>query len=113
MSFEEALDVPEPKSPASTSATASPSRAACAAVAAPITPPPITSRSNDVRSSASRAARPGQSGFVHAFRPARVDDLDAGERRVSGRSSRAATISPSAVVSRIVRAVPVARAGPR
>ena len=78
MSFDDALDVPEPKSPASTSATASPARAACAAVAAPITPPPITSRSNAVR--VERLARGGparvrvivyaHSGFVHARRPA-------------------------------------------
>ena len=56
MSFDDALDVPEPKSPASTSATASPARAACAAVAAPIMPPPITSRSNGVRGERARAA---------------------------------------------------------
>jgi hypothetical protein len=46
MSFEEALDVPAPKSPRSTSATARPARAASAAIPAPMIPPPMTSRSN-------------------------------------------------------------------
>ena len=45
ISFEDALVVPPPKSPRSTSATARPCRAAVAAMPAPTMPPPITSRS--------------------------------------------------------------------
>ena len=46
MSFDDAPEVPLPKSRASTSATARPMRAACAAIPAPTIPPPTTSRSN-------------------------------------------------------------------
>src|SRR5215218_9239185 len=56
MSFDDALDVPPPKSARSTSATASPCRAAASAMPAPTMPPPITSRSNC--SDASRSLAP-------------------------------------------------------
>ena len=46
MSFDDAPEVPLPKSRASTSATARPIRAACAAIPDPMIPPPTTSRSN-------------------------------------------------------------------
>ena len=46
MSFEDELDVAAPKSPLSTSATASPARAASLAMPAPTIPAPMTRRSN-------------------------------------------------------------------
>ena len=45
--------------------------------------------------------RPGQSGFVHALRPYPSTTSTRANGAFSGRSRRAATISPSAVVSRI------------
>src|SRR5436309_3672809 len=47
MSFDDALEVPPPKSPASSSATFQPRRAALNAIRAPVIPPPITARSSD------------------------------------------------------------------
>ena len=43
--------------------------------------------------------RPGHRGFVHAFRPDASTISTRANGAVSGRSSRAATIRPSAVVS--------------
>ncbi len=109
MSFDDALDVPEPKSPASTSATASPARAACAAVAAPITP--ASDHEQVERRSLERLSRGGaarlrviryaHSGFVHARRPAGSTTSTRAKGALPGRSSRAATMWSSAVTSRI------------
>ena len=105
MSFDEALEVAPPKSLRSTSATRRPSRAASLAIPAPTIPLPTTSRSNGARASSARAASLQaarcHSGFVQALPPRASATSTRAYGALSGRSSRAAVMSPSGVVARI------------
>ena len=110
--LDDALDVPDPKSPPPRVRRRALARRG-AAVAAPITPPPITSRSKRPRPSSSRA-RPAPrrplraTGFVHARRPAGSTTSSRANRAVDGRSRRAGDDPVRRRVPRGYPAVPVA-----
>src|SRR3989304_3671177 len=113
MSFEEALDVAPPKSPASTSAVARPARAAWAAIPAPMIPPPTPSRAKRRSPTPARRVRghglPG--GRVRPpLPPRRVGDLDTDVPRGPGHVQTGVNDEPLLIAFELAAGGPIAEA---